>query len=107
MVSIFCHKLKPFIQKLNKKSLYQLRLRSHVVDFQIGSRRKSFTMLKLFVIGRPIIYVIIKEVVGAFNRFFRSMIVWLTETKLQTTIDEFEKWSDLPKVHKALDGIRL
>jgi hypothetical protein len=59
-----------------------------VVDFQIGSRKKSLTMLKSFVIGR---YFIIKEVVKPFNRFFRSMIVWLTETKLQTTMDEFEK----------------
>ncbi len=64
-------------------------------------------MLKLFMIGRPIIYVIIKEVVGAFNRFFQGMIVWLTKTKLQTTMDKFEKWSDLPKVHKAIDGITL
>jgi hypothetical protein len=64
-------------------------------------------MLKLFVIRRPIIYVIIKEVVRAFNRSFPSMIVWLTKTKLQTTMDELEKWSDLPKVHKAIDGITL
>jgi hypothetical protein len=35
------------------------------------------------------------------------MIVWLTKTKLQTTMDELEKWSDLPKVHKAIDGITL
>jgi hypothetical protein len=78
-----------------------------VVDFQIGSREKSLTMLKLFVIGRPTIYVIIKEVVGAFNRFFRGMIVLLIETKLQITMDEFEKWFDLPKVHKAIDGVTL
>ncbi len=64
-------------------------------------------MLKFFVIGRPIIYVIIKEVVGVFNWFFRGMIVWLTKTKLQTTMDKLEKWSDLPKVHKAIDGITL
>jgi hypothetical protein len=78
-----------------------------VVDFQIGSRRKSLIVCKLFVIGRPIIYVIIKEVVGALNRFFQGMIVWLTKIKLQTTMDEFEKWSDFPKVHKAIDGITL
>ncbi len=78
-----------------------------MVDFQIGSREKSLTMLKLFVIGRPTIYVIIKEVVGAFNRFFRGMIVLLIETKLQITMDEFEKWFDLPKVHKAIDGVTL
>jgi hypothetical protein len=62
-----------------------------VVDFKLGSRRKSLTMLKLFVIRRPTIYVRIKELVRAFNRSFRGMIVWLTKTKLQTTMDELEK----------------
>jgi hypothetical protein len=35
------------------------------------------------------------------------MITWLIETKLQITMDEFEKWFELPKVHKAIDGIAL